>query len=125
MENVIYKVKMLSEWTDAVKKDGVIHEAGDILETTDPARVTNIIVRNLGELVGTSIEEALQKMVEFESKEYPLDQVHSALLAIGEKMQGNIGVAGISKRIAELSPEQLEALRAALEENGGNDEDRV
>ena len=129
MEGNIYKIKMMVEWTDRVKGDGVVHKAGEILETNDIERVNDIISRRIGQLVGCTHapkpEDDSPKVVSFEGKEYPLESLKAALVAIGEKLQGNIGAAGLAKRIEALDEEKATALRNELNKLHSDDEGRV
>lgn len=128
MERKIYKVKMSVDWTDRIKNDGVIHKAGEILETEELARVNSILSRGIGVLddvciVTETSKDDSEQAILFEEQSYPLDVVKTALVNIGTKLSGNIGVAGVEKRVDALTEEQLGAFRAELEKNGRDDAD--
>ncbi len=114
-----------------------IHSEGTTLETSDIQRVNDLVSRGLAEIVsieGTATDKKKEQgqgegtkekspkpenpsKVTFRDGEYDLQSVKEAIVSLGITIAPNAGVNGVTKKLAELTDEQADALAEKLSDS--------
>lgn len=105
------KLRVLVKFQD-IKKPDKIYKPGDVVEITDNDRAESLISRKLCEAVDGDDDNA--NGVVFNEKEFELKAVKEALKTIDAAVANNAGVAAVTKKLAELTVEQVQALSEIL-----------
>ena len=107
-------IKVFRDKTDSEK----LYKVGDILNIDDLARVNDLVSRGLCEIItdkGNSQPPANGNgNIALFDKEFELQEVKDALIAIGIPVHSRAGMPAVIKSIAELSEEQTDALKEIL-----------
>lgn len=95
------------------------YKVGETLSTDDLERVNNLVSRGICVIV--SVGEKKQSanadgsdMIKLFEKEFDVEAVKTALVAIGVAVAKNAGVPGVTKKLSELTEEQTKALSENL-----------
>jgi len=106
------KLKVLKRFQDI--KNGSIYEVDQVIELENGKRADSLVQRGLCEVEADADEDPV--MVTFLDVDYEIATVKEALTSIKKGVAGNAGINGVSKRIAELTEEETQALFEALTE---------
>lgn len=103
-----------------------IYQKGDVVETEDLDRINDLVSRKLCVIQSLTSPKSGDEnqngksdekdFVAFGDKEYEVEQMKEALKAIGVEVHHSCGEPGVSKKIANLTEEQIEQLSAKLSE---------
>lgn len=132
---VVLTLKALVPFRDKVDHTTTYPKGGTI-EISDLERVNDMVSRGIAKIVNVSVKadgEAKKaamdtgnagtetangaKQVAFQGTLYDLQTVKDALISIGIAMAPNVGVNGISNKIAALTDEQATELASKLSVN--------
>lgn len=114
----MFELKALKSFRDKTNPEKNF-KVGETLSTDDLERVNNLVSRGIcvivsvGEKKQSGAADGSDKIKLFE-KEFEVDAVKTALGVIGVSIGKTAGVAGVTKKLSELTEEQTKALSETL-----------
>lgn len=133
----VVKLKVLKPFRDKLDHK-TSYPTGSTLETSDPARINDLVKRELAEVVaveakhvdgnggesdgsdgGKTTDNPNHNTIAFKGEEFDVQTVKNALIAIGVAVAPNAGVKGLTAKVEALTEEQANALAEKLSEKEG------
>ena len=95
-----------------------IYKVDEVLNVEELDRVNDLVSRGLCVITALGSENSGsdddKDKVKLFDKEFDLKAVKDAIIAIGVSIAPNAGIAGVSKKITELTDEQTKAIKEIL-----------
>lgn len=121
---LIFTLLVLTACRDKITQN--IYQPGDNLQTDDIDRVNDLVRRGICKIksvenptlsadgAGDNSGNANADLVEIQGATYSVADVKTALGEIGAGVAANAGVKGVSKKLSELTEDQIAQLQAKL-----------
>ena len=103
------------------KDEGRILNPNDVITSTDIDRINALVgggYCEISSLEDAPIDNSGNSVVEFQGREYGLDEIKAALSVIGTPVAANAGIKGVTNALDKLSEEHITALLEELEKEG-------
>lgn len=117
----MFKLKVTKPFRDKNNPEKNYKE-GETLITDEISRVNDLVARGMCVISSVEVKTAVDdkqpgadgaKITVFE-KEFEVEAVKTALASIGAGVAKNAGVPGVTKKLSELTEEQMNALSSIL-----------
>jgi hypothetical protein len=117
----MFKLKVTKPFRDKNNPEKNYKE-GETLTTDEISRVNDLVARGMCVISSVEVKASVEdkqpgtdgaKITVFE-KEFDVEAVKTALASIGAGVAKNAGVPGVTKKLSELTEEQMNALSGIL-----------